>query len=57
MEDLTEFHAYLDSVLKKPMRVQRAAVAGRTPADRTKTSSEGDDLDSEQLAYLQSMLR
>jgi site-specific recombinase XerD len=56
MEDLTEFHAYLDSVLKKPMRAQRATLVRRYPVDRSCTPGE-DDLESEQLAYLESMLR
>jgi site-specific recombinase XerD len=56
IEDLSEFHAYLDSALKKPMRARSAEVARRAPADRSWTPDE-DDVDSEQLAYLQSMLR
>jgi len=56
MEDLAEFHAYLDSVLKKPMRAQRATLVRRYPVDRSWAPGE-DDLESEQLAYLESMLR
>jgi hypothetical protein len=56
MDDLTEFHAYLDSALRRPRRAQRTTVARPVAVNRSRTRGE-DDLESEQLAYLESMLQ
>jgi hypothetical protein len=39
MENLTEFHAYVDSLLKKPIRAQRATLTRRLAVDRSETPS------------------
>lgn len=50
MEHLTEFHAYMDSVLKNPMRAQCARIARRVPVDHSWTPVAGD-LESEQSNF------
>jgi hypothetical protein len=42
VEDITEFHAYIDSLPKKPIGAERATPARRLPGDRSWTPGEDD---------------